>query len=158
MYCLRKLVDFWLLRPGSRPGKESRISDKTNSNDPLYRSHIRCRLFSVFPGSRRENAPFSQSPFLRYPLFDVLRHNQPCRLGYNVEKEHPVYRLFATRTDTIRKHSQRGKISDALRREALYLAGSYRDRALMDNDYAADGFARDMELKHIYAEAEKRLK
>lgn len=73
-------------------------------------------------------------------------------------KKHPVYRLFATRTDTIRKHSQRGKISDALRQEALYLAGSYRDKALMDSDYAADGFARDMELEHIYAEAEKRLK
>ena len=50
------------------------------------------------------------------------------------------------------------KISDDLRREALYLAGSYRDKALMDNDYAADGYARDMELEHIYAEAEKRLK
>ena len=73
-------------------------------------------------------------------------------------KQHPVYRLFATRTDTIRKHHQRGKISDDLRREALYLAGSYRDKALMDNDYAADGYARDMELEHIYAEAEKRLK
>ena len=73
-------------------------------------------------------------------------------------KQHPVYRLFATRTDTIRKHHQRGKISDDLRREALYLAGSYRDKALMDNDYAADGYARDMELEHLYAEAEKRLK
>ena len=73
-------------------------------------------------------------------------------------KQHPVYRLFNTRTDTIRKHHQRGKISDDLRREALYLAGSYRDKALMDNDYAADGYARDMELEHIYAEAEKRLK
>ena len=31
-------------------------------------------------------------------------------------------------------------------------------KALMDNDYAADGYARDMELEHIYAEAEKRLK
>ena len=29
---------------------------------------------------------------------------------------------------------------------------------MMDNDYAADGYARDMELEHIYAEAEKRLK
>ena len=26
------------------------------------------------------------------------------------------------------------------------------------SDYAADGYARDMELEHIYAEAEKRLK
>ena len=38
------------------------------------------------------------------------------------------------------------------------LAGNYRDKALMNNDYAADGYARDMELEHIYAEAEKRLK
>ena len=73
-------------------------------------------------------------------------------------KQHPVYRLFATRTDSIRKKNRRGKISDALRQEALHLAESYRDRALMDNDYAADGYARDMELEHIYAEAEKRLK
>ena len=67
-------------------------------------------------------------------------------------------RLFNTRTGTIRKHHQRGKISDDLRREALYLAERYRDKALMDNDYAADGYAWDMELEHIYAEAEKRLK
>ena len=73
-------------------------------------------------------------------------------------KQHPIYRLFSTRTDTIRKHHQRGKISDNLRREALYLAESYRDKALMDNDYAESGYAQDMELEHIYAEAEKRLK
>ena len=48
-------------------------------------------------------------------------------------KQHPVYRLFATRTDTIRKKNRRGKISDALRQEALHLAEGYRDRALMDN-------------------------
>ena len=73
-------------------------------------------------------------------------------------KQHPVYRLFNTRTGTIRKHHQRGKISDDLRREALYLAESYRDKALMDNDYAESGYAQSMELEHIYAEAEKRLK
>ena len=73
-------------------------------------------------------------------------------------KQHPVYRLFNTRTGTIRKHHQRGKISDVLRREALYLAESYRDKALMDNDYAESGYAQSMELEHIYAEAEKRLK
>ena len=73
-------------------------------------------------------------------------------------KQHPIYRLFNTRTGTIRKHHQRGKISDDLRREALYLAESYRDKALMDNDYAESGYAQDMELEHIYAEAEKRLK
>lgn len=73
-------------------------------------------------------------------------------------KNHPVYRLHTTRTGTIRKHHGRGKISDDLRREALYLAEYYRDKALMDNDYAADGYAQDMEQEHIYAEARKRLK
>ena len=38
------------------------------------------------------------------------------------------------------------------------MAESYRDKALMDNDYAADGYLRDMELNNIYAAAEKRLK
>ena len=73
-------------------------------------------------------------------------------------KQHPIYRLFSTRTNTIRKHHQRGKISDELRREALYVAECYRDKALMDNDYAANGYAQDMEQEHVYAEARKRLK
>ena len=73
-------------------------------------------------------------------------------------KNHPVYRVFTTRTNTIRKHHQRGKISDDLRREALYIAECCRDKALMDNDYASNGYERDMEQEHIYAEAKKRLK
>ena len=73
-------------------------------------------------------------------------------------KQHPVYRLFSTRSNTIRKHHQRGKISDDLRREALYVAECYRDKALMDNGYAANGYAQDMEQEHVYAEARKRLK
>lgn len=72
-------------------------------------------------------------------------------------KQHPVYRLFNTRTNTIRKHHQRGKISDELRREALYLAETYRDRALMDNDYAAGDYVHDMEQEMLYAQARQRL-
>ena len=72
-------------------------------------------------------------------------------------KQHPVYRLFSTRTNTIRKHHQRGKISDELRREALYLAETYRDRALMDNDYAAENYVHDMEQETLYAQARQRL-
>ena len=72
-------------------------------------------------------------------------------------KQHPVYRLFTTRTNTIRKHHQRGKISDELRNEALYVAESLRDKALMDNDYAASGYAHDMEQEAIYAQARARL-
>ena len=72
-------------------------------------------------------------------------------------KQHPVYRLFSTRTNTIRKHHQRGKISDELRRKALYLAETYRDRALMDNDYAAGDYVHDMEQETLYAQARARL-
>ena len=55
------------------------------------------------------------------------------------------------------KHHQRGKISDDLRRESLRLAETYRDKALMDNGYAAAGYARDMEQERLYAEARKRV-
>lgn len=73
-------------------------------------------------------------------------------------RDHPIYRLFTTRTNTIRKHHQRGKISKDLRREALYVAECYRDKALMDNDYASTGYKQDMDQEHVYAEARKRLK
>ena len=68
-------------------------------------------------------------------------------------KQHPVYRIFSTRTNTIRKHHQRGKISDEMRQAALKLAEEYRD-----NDYASHSYAQDMEQEHLYAEARKRLK
>ena len=63
---------------------------------------------------------------------------------------------FLTRTNTI--HHQRGKISDELRREALYLAETDRDQALMDNDYAAGNYVHDMEQETLYAISEQRLK
>ena len=56
-------------------------------------------------------------------------------------KNHPIYHTFTTCTNTIRKHHQRGKISDELREEDLYVAECYRDKTLMDNDYAANGYA-----------------
>ena len=55
------------------------------------------------------------------------------------------------------RHHQRGKISDELRKEALYVAESLRDKALMDNDYAASGYAHDMEQGAIYTQARARL-
>ena len=93
-------------------------------------------------------------------------------------KQHPVYRLFTTRTNTIRKHHQRGKISDELRLGVSgdmlgrvfngmgrpidggpeILAEEYRDKALLDNGYASHSYAQDMEQEHLYAEARKRLK
>lgn len=38
------------------------------------------------------------------------------------------------------------------------VAECLRDKALMDNDYAANGYAQDMEQERVYAEARKRLK
>jgi len=73
-------------------------------------------------------------------------------------KQHPIYHIFSTRTNTIRKHHQSGKISDELRWEAINVAEHYRDKALIDNDYAANGYEHDMEQEHVYAEARKRLK
>lgn len=72
-------------------------------------------------------------------------------------KNHPVYALFKTRTNTIRKHQEREKISPALREAAITLAETYRDKALFDDAYAKTGYARDMELSALYAEAERRM-
>ncbi|WP_312612164.1 DUF6076 domain-containing protein [Oscillibacter sp.] len=72
-------------------------------------------------------------------------------------ENHPVYALFKTRTNTIRKHLERKKISPALRAAAITMAETYRDKALFDNAYAAAGYALDMELANLYAEAERRL-
>ena len=58
----------------------------------------------------------------------------------------------------LRKHHQRGKISDELRQAALKLAEEYRDKALLDNDYAEHGYALDMEQEHLYGEARKRVR
>lgn len=71
--------------------------------------------------------------------------------------DHPIYILFNTTTNTIRKHGERGKISDDLKAEALKAAADYRDKALMDNAYAAGGYERDMKLDALYRKAEKRL-
>lgn len=71
-------------------------------------------------------------------------------------KNHPVYRLFKTRTNTIRKHQERKKISPALRAAAITLAETYRDKALFDNDYAASEYFQDMELTNLYEQAERR--
>lgn len=65
-------------------------------------------------------------------------------------RNHPIYTLFSTRTSTIRKHAERGKIDQALKDEALKAATELRENAFMDSEYAADGYKRDMELDAIY--------
>ncbi len=71
-------------------------------------------------------------------------------------EEHPIYQLFRTRANTIRKHEERGKISHEVRVAAIQLATQYRDRALLDRTYAAGQYKEDMETDHLYAIAQKK--
>lgn len=81
-----------------------------------------------------------------------------AKLGQTEDNpNHPIYRLFSTRTNTIRKHAERKKIDAETRKAALEIAREYRDKALMDRDYFLRGYARDMELDQIYAETKTRL-
>ena len=58
----------------------------------------------------------------------------------NQQKEknanHPIYRIFKTRTNTIRKHQERGKISEELRKASIALCEKLRDKALLDTKFA----------------------
>lgn len=75
----------------------------------------------------------------------ALRH-----LSENNE-EHPIYQLFRTRANTIRKHEERGKITHEMREAAIIQAAKYRDRALLDKKYAKGQYETDMETEHLYA-------
>ena len=70
---------------------------------------------------------------------------------------HPIYILFSTRANTIRKHAERGKIDQTLRDKALKVTTELREKAFMDSGYAAGGYKWDMELDAIYARAKERL-
>lgn len=69
--------------------------------------------------------------------------------------EHPIYQLFRTRTNTIRKHEERGKITHAVREAAIVQAAKYRDRALINKKYAKEQYKKDMETDHLYAVIQK---
>lgn len=70
---------------------------------------------------------------------------------------HPIFQVYKTRTGTIRKHHQRGKISDEARQEALKICEELCDRALLDNSFAMKEYLLLMEQDAIYVEANKRL-
>lgn len=79
----------------------------------------------------------------------------------NQQKEknanHPIYRIFKTRTNTIRKHQERGKISEDLRKAAIALCEELRDKALLDTEFAQEEYPKRMEQEAVYAEARRRL-
>ncbi len=72
-------------------------------------------------------------------------------LSESNEEHHPIYQLFRTRANTIRKHEERGKITHAVREAAILQAGKYRNRALLDKQYAKEQYKKDMETDHLYA-------
>ena len=71
--------------------------------------------------------------------------------------DHPVYNTFKTRTNTIRKQHERGKITDEVRDAALRLAEEYREAALLDDAYARGKYIEDMKQKNFEAELKRRL-
>lgn len=79
----------------------------------------------------------------------------------NQQKEknanHPIYRIFKTRTNTIRKHQERGKISEELRNAAIALCEELRDKALLDTEFAQEEYPKRMEQEAVYAEVRRRL-
>lgn len=79
----------------------------------------------------------------------------------NQQKEknanHPVFQIYKTRTGTIRKHHQRGKITDEERQEAMQVCEELRDRALFDPEFAQGEYLQLMEQDAICAEVDKRL-
>lgn len=79
----------------------------------------------------------------------------------NKQKEknanHPVFQIYNTRTSTIRKHHQRGKITDEERQEAMKICEELRDRVLLDNEFSGNDYRKLMEQDAIYAEVERRL-
>lgn len=79
----------------------------------------------------------------------------------NQQKEknanHPIFQVYKTRTGTIRKHHQRGKITDEERQEAMKVCVELRDRALFYTEFAQGEYLRLMEQDAIYAEVSRRL-
>ena len=74
------------------------------------------------------------------------------------DKNHPITRIYRTRTSTIRKHCERGKITEAFKTLALQLAEEHRDDALFDKDYAATRYAEAMTRDWLYGEVRRRMK
>ena len=74
------------------------------------------------------------------------------------DKNHPVKRIYKTRTNTIRQHWRRGKITKEFEEIALRIAEEHRDDALFDNEYAAAQYARDMAQAQLYEEVRRHMK
>lgn len=141
----------------------------------LFDRYIDFYIYDLMNGLHHGHAPFLCENCGHYYLATTRHMTKYCEgiapqdskytcrqygaLNHQKEQNanHPIYRLFKTRTNSIRKSHERGTISATLRKAALTLAETYRDKALFNDEYAKAGYARDMELTNLYAEAERRL-
>lgn len=140
-----------------------------------FESFISFYLFDLLNGMHHGHAPHMCEHCLKYhlttkayavkycdgmsPRYPGLTCRQAGARAGNKEDNaaHPIFRLHKTRTNTIRKHHNRGKISDEVREAALRRADALRAEALINSAYAAEGYERDMKLERIYAAVEKEL-
>jgi hypothetical protein len=141
----------------------------------LFDQFIDFYAYDLFNGMHHGHAPFQCENCGRYFLSTTGHMTKYCdnpspqdptlnchQAGAKIRqkeknRDHPIYALYNTRCNTIRKHYERKKISDELRGAALDMAQELREKALFDNAYAAEGYARDMGLDAIYAATRRKL-
>jgi hypothetical protein len=141
----------------------------------LFNQFIDFYVYDLFNGMHHGHAPFQCENCGRYFLNTTGHMTKYCdnpspqdptlncrQVGAKTRqkeknKDHPVYALYNTRCNTIRKQHERKKISDELRAAALNVVQEFREKALFDNVYTVEGYARDMELSAIYAAAQRKL-
>jgi len=131
-------------------------------------------VYDLFRGLHYGNAP-SQCLNCERFFLTVNGHqpkycngNDPQRPGFTCRQmgakrhlkesneDHPIYQLFRTRANTIRKHEERGKITHTVREAAISQAAKYRDRALINKKYAKEQYKKDMETDRLYAIVQKK--
>ena len=134
-------------------------------SDPHGEAEAFCHLLNTASGVIRDKIEglFSRSVSLaqREELSQIMSNLDKEMFRLNQQKEknanHPIYRIFKTRTNTIRKHQERGKISEELRKAAIALCEELRDKALLDTEFAQEEYPKRMEQEAVYAEARRRL-
>lgn len=144
-------------------------------NRLLFSSYMDFFVYDLLNGMHHGHAPSKCQNCGRYFLTTDARKPKYCNGmapqnthytcrqygAMNQQKEknanHPIFQVYKTRTGTIRKHHQRGRISDEERQEAMMICEELRDQALLDNEFAQSEYLQLMEQDAIYAEVERRL-
>lgn len=157
-------------------GYDPRDKDKLVFLDTIaFESYMDFFAYDLLNGMRHGHAPSKCQNCGRYFLSTDARKPKYCNGmapqnshytcrqygAMNQQKEknanHPIFQVYKTRTGTIRKHHQRGKITDEERQEAMKVCVELRDRALFYTEFAQGEYLRLMEQDAIYAEVSRRL-